>query len=69
LEQFDASVTPNVLLTAPGSEVAQAPQLSYSATTGSYSGRVSVSASARGTGRVQVVGSVGGGLVSLFALY
>jgi hypothetical protein len=69
LDQFEAGATPNLILTAPGSEVAQSPQLSYSATTGSYTGRISVSASAHGTGRVQVVGSVGGGLVHLQTTY
>lgn len=69
LHHFDPSALPNVLVTAPGSQLGYAPILSYSPTTRSYEGRMSFSATERGTGRIQVIGKAKGDVVSLQSTY
>jgi hypothetical protein len=69
LWQFDPASPPNLLVTAPGSQVGYAPQLSFSSTTGAYEGQISFSATERGTGRLQVVGEASGDLISLQTTY
>jgi hypothetical protein len=69
LEHFGPEAQPNILVTAPGSDVGHTPTLSYSPVTGSYIGQVHFSATARGTGRVQVVGTVAGRVMYLHTTY
>jgi photosystem II stability/assembly factor-like uncharacterized protein len=53
LQSFAADSEPTVLVTAPGSDTSQSPELSYSPVQAAYEGRVSFSAAARGTGRLR----------------
>jgi hypothetical protein len=69
LEDFGLGATPTVVVTTPGSEVGQNPPVSYSPATGTYEARMSLSASALGTGRIQVMRDVQGRAVSLATTY
>jgi hypothetical protein len=59
LQNFASDSEPTVLVTAPGSDTSQSPELSYSPVQAAYEGRVSFSAAARGTGRLRADRRVG----------
>jgi hypothetical protein len=69
LQGFGPGADPSVVVTAPGSEIGNAPALSYSPTTGAYEGRISFSATTLGQGHIRTVGSVGNSLVRLQSTY
>ncbi|MFN8499543.1 MAG: sialidase family protein [Anaerolineae bacterium] len=69
LLDFGPGADPNIVVTEPGSDVAHSPELSYSATTGSYEGAISFSATERGTGRLRAAGGVSNALVRLQSTY
>jgi FG-GAP-like repeat/FG-GAP repeat len=69
LEQFGAAADPSVLVSVPGSSVGQTPLMHYSPSKGTWEGQLQFSASARGTGRVQVAAASGAQLVRLQTTY
>ena len=69
LQNFGPNADPEVIITEPGSEVGQAPTLSYSPVSGAYESQISFSATERGLGRIRALGAVGNSLVRLQSTY
>jgi hypothetical protein len=58
LQGFGPNADPDLLITLPGSDVGYAPPLSYSPSTNTYEGVISLSATERGMGRIRTIGPV-----------
>jgi hypothetical protein len=69
LQNFGSGADPDVIVTAPGSEVGYPSTLSYSPVTGTYEGSISFSATERGMGRIRAIGTVGNSVVRLQSTY
>ncbi|MDY7075799.1 MAG: YncE family protein [Chloroflexota bacterium] len=69
LQSFGPGADPDVIVTEPGSEVGYAPTLDYISVTNTYEGRISFSATERGTGRIRATGGVNDSLVRLQSTY
>jgi hypothetical protein len=69
LQNFGPGADPEVIVTEPGGDVSHTPFLSYSPTTGAWTGKVSFSATELGMGRIRAAGAVGSSLVRLQSTY